>query len=202
MPKFFKRNLLSDPLGRPELPGGGQEHHAFIANSVLEPDPVRTFLSWKAPARPFRRKDRSFYTTVAILVILISLIALLAGELILIGALFAFLFLIYVLNFVPPEEIGYKLSTQGVTIGDHFYHWQELDSFWFSEKEGFKLLNILTNLRFPGILIIVLSDEAKEEEVKSVCAKFLPFHEIAPKSLIDKWSDSLQKHFPLENPHS
>jgi len=163
-------------------------------------DPVKTLITWKAPARPFRRKDRSFYTTAAILVILISLIALLAGEFILIGALFAFLFLVYVLNFIPPGELDYKISTQGITIGDHFYHFQELDSFWFSQKEGFKVLNVLTQLRFPGMLIIMLGEQ-DEEEVKKAVARYLPFHEIAPKSIIDKWSDSLQKHFPLENPH-
>lgn len=193
MPKIYKHNLLASPLDRPELPEGevGEEDNQ---------NPVRTLLTWRAPARPFRKKDRSYYTTASILVILISMIALLAGEMILIGALFAFLFLVYVLNFIPPEEVEYKISTQGVTIGNHFYHWQELDSFWFSEKEGFKILNILTQIRFPGQLIIILGNQ-DEEEVKRAVAKYLPFHEIAPQTLIDKWSEGLQKHFPLENPH-
>src|SRR5581483_12422206 len=143
MPKIFKKNLLTSPLDIPELPVGDEQWE----NDETQ-DPVRTLISWTAPARPFRKKDRSFYTTAAILVILISMIALLAGEMILIGALFAFLFLVYVLNFVPPEELEYKISTQGITIGDHFYHFHELDSFWFSQKEGFKLLNVLTQLRF------------------------------------------------------
>jgi len=195
MPKIFKKNLLTSPLDIPELPVGDEQWE----NDETQ-DPVRTLISWTAPARPFRKKDRSFYTTAAILVILISMIALLAGEMILIGALFAFLFLIYVLNFVPPEDLEYKISTQGITIGDHFYHFQELDSFWFSQKEGFKLLNVLTQLRFPAQLIIMLGEE-DEEEVKKAVARYLPFHEIAPRTLIDKWSDSLQKHFPLENPH-
>src|SRR5579872_2116814 len=139
MPRIYKKNLLSSPLNTPELPAGDEDWEEESQ------DPVRTLITWTAPARPFRKKDRSFYTTAAILVILISMIALLAGEMILIGALFAFLFLVYVLNFVPPEELNYKISTQGITISDHFYHWQELDSFWLSEKEGFKILNVLTN---------------------------------------------------------
>lgn len=196
MPRIYKENLLSSPLDTPELPEGRE----FEQDQSLEQDPVKTLLEWRAPARPFRKKDRSFYTTATILVVLVSLIVLLAGEMILIGALFAFLFLVYVLNSTPPEELEYRLSTQGVTIGNHFYHWQELDSFWFSEKEGFRILNILTQIRFPGVLIIVLGDR-DQEEVKKIVARYLPFHEIAPKSLIDKWSESLQKHFPLENPH-
>ena len=211
MPKFFKQNLLSSNLDLPELPRDEkqaeewEQQYSEYPEHLSDPndqeiDPVKTLLSWKAPSRPFRKKDRSFYTTVIILIVLISLIAFLAGEKILIGALFALLFLIYVLNHVPPEEIDYKISTQGITIGDHFYHWQELDSFWFSDKDGHKLLHVLTHLRFPGMLILVLG--ADEEEVKKVVARYLPFHEIAPKSLMDKWSEGLQKHFPLETLHS
>ena len=84
--------------------------------------------------------------------------------------------------------------------GDHFYHWEELDSFWFSKKEGQNIFNVLTKFRFPGLLMLVMGD-APEEELKTVTARYLPFHEIAPKSTLEKWSESLQKNFPLETPH-
>lgn len=161
---------------------------------------VKTLLNWTAPARPFRKKDRSYYTTIAILVTLLILIALLAQEILLIGVLLALAFVTYVLGFVPPEDLDYKISTQGITIGDHFYHWEILDSFYFTEKEGHKLLHVITHLRFPGELILVLGN-INEETIKGVAAKYLPFHEIAPKTLMDKCADSLQKHFPLETPH-
>lgn len=206
MPKFFKQ----DPTQNPPQVELDPTHELPPREDSFDPEDyflgfenpynsVYPLLSWKAPSRPFRKKDRSYYTTIVILIVLISLIALLAGEKLLIGVLLALLFLIYVLNFTPPEEIEYKISTQGITIKDHFYHWFELDSFWFSQKEGFKVLNCLTRFRFPGLLMLVLGD-IKEEEVKRVCAKYLPFHEIAPKSTFEKWSESLQKHFPLENP--
>lgn len=211
MPEFFKQNLLTkvkkdsenlleSPLETKELPQSEDSPFDQFEH-YYEDNLVKTLVSWKAASRPYRKKDRSFYTTVAILITLVSLIAVLAGERMLIGALFALGFLVYVLNFIPPEETDYRLSTQGVTIGgDHFYHWDQLDSFWFSEKDGFKTLNILTMLRFPALLILVLGD-TDQEEIKKICARYLPFHEIAPKTMIDKWSEGLQKHFPLENPH-
>ncbi len=198
MPKFHKQNLLAAPLNIPELPPGGTSDERYFHEDY--DDPVRTFITWKAPSRPFRKKDRSFYTTIAILLILTSAIAFFFGEKMLIGALLALGFLVYVLNFVSPEEVEYKISTQGITIGNHFYHWQQMDSFWFSEKDGSKLLNVLTRIRFPGMLILVL-DPPLQEKIKRVCARFLPYHEIAPKTFMEKWSDSLQKHFPLENPN-
>jgi hypothetical protein len=207
MPKFLAQNLLSSPLDTPELPPGDKRDEESrrqaqdYYDSYEDYDPVRTLLEWKAPSRPHRKRDRSFYTTVAILIILIGAIAFLfLQDYLLIGALFAFGFVVYVLNFVEPSDVEYKLSTQGVTIDAHFYHWEELDSFWFNKKDNQTLLNILTHYRFPAVLILVLDHEG-EEEVKRLVARYLPFHEIAPKSTFDKWTESLQKHFPLETPH-
>ena len=194
MPRFFTKKKTATPDKLPQS-SISEDQESFSERSV-----IKTYLTWKAPSRPFRKKDRSYYTTIAILVILLILIAVLLREMLLIGVLLALAFVAYVLGFVPPEDTKYRISSQGVTIGDHFYLWVDLDSFWFAEKEGQKVLHILTNLRFPGELMLVLGSTS-EEDVKKVVAKYLPFHEIAPKSLMDKWSESLQKHFPLENPH-
>lgn len=168
---------------------------------VPESKMVETLMTWKAPSRPHRKKNRSFYTTVAILIILIAMIALLAGERMLVAVLFALMFLVYVLNFIEPGEIDYKISTQGVTIDDHFYHWQEMDSFWFEKKDGYTVLHIFTQLKFPTMIMMVLGQTTEEIEVKKIVARFLPFHEIPPKSTVEKWGESLQKYFQLETPH-
>lgn len=225
-----EEELLPSPLDTPELPPPDLHLEPQSAFSEKDPDPlpesprikpkktkmievaidddeededtepIKTFITWQAPARPYRKKSRSFYTTVAVLVVLISLIALLAGQIMLLGAVLAFVFLVYVLNFTEPHQVSYKITSQGITVEDHFYHWQELDSFWFDQKEGFPILHILTHLKFPGMLILVL-EPGMEEKLKRICVKYLPYHEIAPKTFIDRWSDSLQKHFPLETPH-
>lgn len=187
MPRFFVKNPHPKETSLPsEDPSQGS-------------DPVKTYLTWTAASRPYRKKDRSYFTTVAIIVILLILISILAREFLLVGVLLAFAFVTYVLGFVPPEDVEYKISGQGVTIGGHFYFWDDLDSFWFSEKEGQRILHVLTHLRFPAQLMVVLGS-ASEEEVKKIIARFLPFHEIPPTTLMDKWAEGLQKHFPLENP--
>ncbi|MBI3109573.1 hypothetical protein HYZ06_00875 [Candidatus Daviesbacteria bacterium] len=171
-----------------------------LTPKMMEAEEIKTLLSWEAPSRPFRKKDRSFYTTVAILVVLLVLILLLAREFLLIGALLSLTFVAYVLAFVPPHRINYKISTQGVTIGEDFYFWHFLDSFWFKEKDGSKVLHIQTRLRFPAQLMLVLGSQ-EEEKAKKTVARFLPFVEVPYKSWMEKWSEGLQKHFPLENPH-
>jgi len=167
---------------------------------MMEAEEIKTLLSWEAPSRPFRKKDRSYYTTIAILAILLILIAFLMREFLLIGVILSFAFVAYVLAFVPPHNIKYKISTQGITIGEDFYFWHFLDAFWLKEKDGSKILHIQTRLRFPAQLMLVLQDK-DEEKVKKLVARFLPFVEVPYKSWMEKWSESLQKHFPLENIH-
>lgn len=199
MPKFFTQAPTLDPTREiPERAEHGQGQQSTV-NPEDERDPVRLLLSWTAPSRPFRQKDRSYYTTIAIIVVLLILISLLMREFILVGVLLAISFVAYVLGFIPPEDVEYKISTQGVTVGDHFYFWNHLDSFWFGEKENQTILYILTRYNFPSQLLLVLG-ETGQESVKKAVAKYLPFHEIAPKTLMDNWANSLQKHFPLEKP--
>lgn len=182
-------------------------HPEFFTPKMMEAEEIKTLLSWEAPSRPFRKKDRSYYTTSAIIVILLVLILFLAKEFLLIATLLSLAFVAYVLAFVPPHNVKYRISTQGITVGEDFYFWHFLDSFWFKEKDGSKVLHIQTRLRFPAQLMLVLGDpslrsgQASEEKVKKVVSRFLPFMEVPYKSWMEKWSESLQKHFPLENIH-
>lgn len=219
MPKFFKRDILAttsepleleSPLDTPELPPAHTpqrpitepvEHQPtpnFIESSEESTQLVKDLLTWVAPARPYRKKDRSFFTNAVIISVLLILLALLFEDSLLIGAILSLLFLVFVLNFSPPEDIEYKISTQGITIGPHFYLWHDLDSYWIGEKDDQKILYIRTLFHFPAVLMLVL-DQNSAEQVKQVCARYLPFHEIAPRTLMDDWSGWLQKHFPLEN---
>jgi hypothetical protein len=197
MPHFFEKPAVSSPHPAFEDHMDELDH---LSPKISEAGVVETLLSWTAPSRAFRKKDRSYYTTILIIVVLLILIAFLAREFLLIGVLLAITFVTYVLAFVPPGDVLYKISTQGITIGDHFYFWHDLESFWLKNKDEVKVVYIQTHLRFPGQLILVLGEES-EEEVKRAMARFLPFHEIPRMTLLDRWAEGLQKHFPLENTH-
>lgn len=194
---FKEEKQKLSPKNKQEKP----EAPEFFTPKMMEAEEIKTLLSWEAPARPFRKKDRSYYTTIATLLILVVLIVFFwLKDFLLIGTLLSLGFVTYVLAFVPPHNIKYRVSTQGITIGEDFYFWHFLDAFWFKEKENYKILIIQTRVRFPGQLMLVL-DGQDEEKVKKIVARFLPFVEVPYKSWMEKWSEGLQKHFPLENIH-
>lgn len=218
MPKYFKRNLLTPPhllnaphsLPKPELelPAEAASLHPIIHPEIPElqlnghpDDPIHDLVVWQAPSRPYRKKDRSFFTWGILLVILVGLLGPFFDASLLGLALAALLFVVVVLNFFPPEEIEYRISTQGIIIDHtHFYHWHDLDSFYLERKDQNIILYVVTYYRFPSLLMLPLGP-VTESEIKQVIGEYLPFHEVPPKSLIDKWGDFLQKYFSLENTH-
>ena len=170
----------------------------FLTPKLTETEEIATLLSWEAASRPFRKKDKSYYLTSALIVVLLVSILFLMNEFLLIAVLLSLLFVAYVLAFVPPGNVIYRISTQGITIGDNFYFWHFLYAFWFKEKDKSKILIIQTRFNFPAQLMLVLGHQ-DEEKVKKMVARFLPFVEVPYKSLMEKWSEGLQKNFPLES---
>lgn len=214
MPSLIKQNLLTPEHllpSEPELesPQIINQRHGYSASDYTDsshlifddnaPSPLEDLLIWRAPARPYQCKSRSFFTTATVFVVLFSLLAFLLDAGLLAVALAGLLFVAVVLNYVPPEDIDYKISTQGITIANRFYHWRDLGSFWVSTKGQDSLIYIRTRYQFPPVLIL-LNGPIPLDQIKKVIAHFLPFQEIPPRSFIDDWSERLQRYFPLEVP--
>lgn len=162
-----------------------------------EPKEIKTLLSWKSPARPFKRRSRDYFTTIAAMVFLIGIILLFIKEFLLIGVMLAVMFVSYVLATVEPEQTDHEISTEGITTGGKTYLWTELKDFYFSERWGIPLMNINTKLKFPGRLIILLGD-LDREKVKKETGKYLSFREKPVVTWIDSAADWLSKKVPLE----
>lgn len=158
--------------------------------------PEEVLVVWDAPSRPYKKRDKEFYTTIGIIVFLLSIILFFAGQFLLIAVIFAFAFLSYVLASIPPENSTHAITTYGVRSGDMLYHWGELGRFWFTEQLGQKVLNIEYFHRIIGRLVFLLGD-MNEEEMKSVLIPYLP-NETPLPTVVEKAAGWLQKKFPLD----
>jgi len=157
---------------------------------------VKTLLAWEAPERVFKKRNKEFWTTILSIALLISIILFFAKEYFLIAAIFALIFLFYVLSTNPPQAIKYKITNQGVFWGKDKYEWELLWRFWFQEKEGQAILNIDTRLNFPKRLILLLGNQDKKE-VRQIMEDFIPYEKVGP-DFIEKSTRWLAKTFPLE----
>jgi hypothetical protein len=157
---------------------------------------LKTLLTWKAPVRPFKRRDKEFWTTAGSIAFLLAVILFFIKEWLLIIVIIAVMFVYYVLSNVQPEKIEHSITNRGIRFATKDYLWENLDQFWFSEKFGQKILNVETNLAFPGRLQLLLG-KTTEKQVKDVLIKYLR-EETPEPTILEKTTDWFSEKVPLE----
>jgi hypothetical protein len=158
---------------------------------------VRTLLSWRAPGRPFVKRGKQFYMTALLIALLIEVILFLFSQYLFMFVIASLVFVGFAFSAVPPKDFHYRISTEGVTIEDHFYLWSELYDFYFKRKEGIDILHIRTQSFLPGEIILTLGD-VHRDQVKHAMLPFLPYREYVKPTFTEKSGDWLYKNFPLE----
>jgi hypothetical protein len=164
---------------------------------INQPEPEKILFSWNAPSRLYKKRNRDFYTTIAALVFLISIILLLAREFLLIGVVMAFGFLSYVLASVKPEPIENTLTNKGVRTHDKLYLWPEISRYWWEEKWSTHLLHLEYPPQFPHKVILLATSEQKTD-IDKVVAKYVIMDKPDP-NFLDKSASWLQQKVPLEH---
>lgn len=161
------------------------------------PPPLKILLEWESPARPFKKRDRDYFTTIAAIVFLVSVILLFIQEWLLIAVIISLMFITYVLATVKPEDVKHKITTRGIKTGKRNYKWEDFDHFWISERWDHKILNLRLTAPMAPIIQILLGKK-KEEEIKDIIEKYL-MYEKPEDNFLDKAADWLQEKFPLES---
>ena len=158
-----------------------------------KPQVEKDLVTWVAPARPFKRRDKQFYLTTISIAGIVCLILFLAEGAMPVILIISLIFLYYVLSTVPPEEIQYKITDRGVKVGNNRTDWSLLGRFWFGKRHDAELL-ILETATIPNRMELVIKPEIKEE-IRKILKDYLVEEEISPSNL-DKAIDWFSKKLP------
>ena len=151
---------------------------------------------WEAPSRVRVNRGRQWYWTVALVVMAIIVILAFFQELALIGAVIAFMFVLYVAATVPPGDVKYKLTEHGVEVGEGenaiALTWDQLTEFWFSFRQGREILNVDTGVSFPTRLMMLFEEDDRRKLVKILEEK-LPYKPMPRRKqgFVDRLSDGI-----------
>lgn len=156
-----------------------------------------TLFSWRAPARPFKKRSRDFFTTVVSIAALLGIILFFIEGLMPVLVIVAVVFLTFILFSVSPEEVDYAITSKNIKIGESRYPIEGVSRFWISERFGQTLLILETPLRFPGRLELVLSG-VEVEELKKALSRQVAFEQ-APPTFLDKAASWFSKRLPIES---
>ncbi|MBN1263446.1 MAG: hypothetical protein JW991_03750 [Candidatus Pacebacteria bacterium] len=185
-----KEERMSAPRKAPVKPLEEEEANSEKVSRIKE------LLAWEAPARPFKKRSKEFFSTVSAIAFLVMVILVFLKEWFLIIAIIAFSFLIYVLSTIPPQKVKHKITNRGITTNDKEYFWEELGNFWFTQQLDETILNIKMPFRYPGRLMMLLGNQ-KEAKVKKVLSRFLSLEKVSP-TWIEKAGKWLAEKVPLE----
>lgn len=161
-----------------------------------KPQPEEVLLEWRAPSRPFKKRNRQFYLTISAIVGLICLILFFAGQFLPIAVVIALAFLGYVLASVKPDEVTNQITSYGIRNDQTLYYWEEMGRFWFTEKFKQPVLNIEVP-RFP-YRVAILIDDLPKDELQDVLSYVLLLEQ-PPLTWLDKAAERLQQLIPLDS---
>src|SRR3989344_325415 len=158
-------------------------------------------LAWDAPVRPYKKRDKSFFQTIAAIFLLLTVILFFIREWLIIGVALAVVFVVYVLATVPPGIVTYKITDKGVWVGDLFFRYLHLTEYWFDAQLGNTVLVLIAPMRTASRISIVIFPKDKEK-IDAALRKHLVFREKPIKSFIDSAAEWMSKAIPLEEKHT
>lgn len=161
-------------------------------------EPEKLLFSWKAPERPFKKREKAFWVRIITVAAIFGLILFIAEGAMPVILLVSVIFLFYILSTVEPPEVEYSITNQGIKIAGKLTFWTFMRRFWLSKRLNSEVLVFDTTF-FPGRLELVINPKDKEKIIKDV-EKYVIQEENEPTSF-NKASNWLsEKLFPTQNP--
>ena len=159
---------------------------------------VRTLLEWTSPSRIFVPKGKQYFSNLGLIILIAGIVLIFFKEFTIIVVILALAFVSYAFSTVPPENLSHKITTQGLVSGEHSYLWKDLKSFWVSDINGVSVLQIDTNLRFPGRLFLLTEKPADKESIVKTLSQYLPYIQQPKESVIDTIAEKAGKALNLK----
>lgn len=182
------------PQASQSLPETDPQYAEYLAQ-MQKPQPEEIIYTWDAPSRPFKQRNRQYFTTIITIVLLLSLILFFAGQILPIAVVIAVAFLAYVMATIPPQTIQNQVTTYGMRTDSELYYWDELGRFWFEEKYGEKIVMLEVD-RFPHRLTLLVGNSTQEELTELLSEVLL--QERPPLNQTEKIAQWLQKKIPID----
>ena len=160
-----------------------------------QPQPEQLVLEWKAASRPYRKRNRQYYTTVGAIIFLLILILLAMNQFLPIAVVLVTAFFAYVLSAVPPEVVVNQITTYGIRTDQNFYAWDEMGRFWFETVAKQRILKIEIN-RFPNQFTLLTGDINKKDMIELLSEALVM--QQPEKTSFEKAAAWLQHAIPLD----
>jgi hypothetical protein len=172
-----------------------QEKQRLVEPDLFPSYPEDIYYQWIAPSRLTTKRDKSWYWTMGLLMMIMLVIALIFREVIWVAVILAFFFAIYVNSTIPASDTVYRLTKQGIEIGEgegmEIYSWGQLLEYSYYFKYNTEVLYVDTILAMPQRIVILFSQEDRKK-VNMIMESHLPY-KIPPRkqNRLTKFSEGI-----------
>ncbi|BDQ04887.1 MAG: hypothetical protein KatS3mg084_0405 [Candidatus Dojkabacteria bacterium] len=178
-----------------------QEKKALIFPELYPSPPEDIYYQWVAPSRLSIKRDKQWYWTVGLIIMFIIFIGVLAKQFMLIAVVLAFFFAIYVSASVPAKDTVYRLTKQGIEIGEgesiEIYAWGQLLEYAYYYKENQEVMYVETILASPQRIQILFSQEDRKN-IQMIMEAHLPYKPPPKKqNWFMRWAEGI--YIPLHD---
>jgi len=166
---------------------------AIVGPEGIDSDPFISnyLLSWQAPEFIYHPKSFNWHIFAASFIVILVGASLYLKEWIAATVFIILGFLIFRYAEVKPRTIEIGLTNVGIKVGNVFYPYNKLKSFWLVYEPPIKTLNLETTRRFSPIIAIQLED-TDPFLVKNILKEHLLEESERTEDLIDRFSRFLR----------
>lgn len=154
--------------------------------------------SWKAPLRAYKKRPAGVLRFYLALSLLLSLIALLLGDRILILPILAVMFLFYVLTTTPPQTVEHHITKFGIESTGDTYRWDFLSHFYFTKRFDYYVLTIVSHAPYYYHIYLVAKDQQNVNDLIKILSEHLIYNEHPQKTFSDRLIELLTRLMPDE----
>ncbi|MCX8035018.1 MAG: hypothetical protein N3A71_01895 [Candidatus Dojkabacteria bacterium] len=171
-----ERNPILKKLQNPDL--SLKERVAIKFPTLYPSEPSDIYYQWVAPSRLPNKKSKEWWIAMTLFALIVILVAIIIKQIIFIAVLFAFLFFTYASSYTPIRDQVYKLTRQGIEIGEgpdiDIYAWDQLLDFAFYYRNETECIYIDTIFSSPGKIIILFNQEDRKN-IYMILSQHLPY---------------------------
>lgn len=154
------------------------ERRNLIFPNLSPSNPKEIIYQWVAPARLTVTRDKQWYWTMALIIAIMTTFSLILREVIWIAVIFSFFFVIFIQVSIPPGNVLYKLTKNGIEIGEgealEMYSWDQMLEYSYYFKHNTEVVYVYTILPMPNKLVLMFNQEDRKN-IDIILQSMLPY---------------------------
>lgn len=161
------------------------------------PSPQPRTVTWRSPSHPFRQRTPFELKESAFRIGLLVLLAVFFKYFLFAAVIIAFVFVLYLVSTVEPEEVENSIDKNGVTSAGLTYIWEDLDYCYFSTIYGQDVLVLVTFGTKP-LHVTILLEGVDKQKVRMLLEEYIPVKHAPAASNLDKIQSMVSHWFALD----